>query len=128
MSTPVYILLRGNPKKPATSEDGEKPCGVVSDQKVAEKFFAGQTSGDPRDWVMFMLDEVPEITGEMTEEPPLPPPPPAAPKAEPAPATLAKPAPSLHDDVAATRKKVEDTTSQMQRLIQELRSKRSSKK
>jgi hypothetical protein len=76
MSQPVYILLRGDPKKSSLSEDGEKPVGVVSDQKVADRFFAEQTETDPRDWVMFMLDEVAEITGEPgTHEIPEPQPP-----------------------------------------------------
>lgn len=63
MSQEVYILLRGDPKKPSLSEDGEKVIGVVSDQKVANQYYAAQVPSDQRDVVMFVLDEVAELTG-----------------------------------------------------------------
>jgi hypothetical protein len=67
MSQPLYILLRGDDRKPSRNEDGQHVIGVVSDSKVADKFYAAQTPGDVRDVVMFMLDDVPELSGVMTE-------------------------------------------------------------
>jgi hypothetical protein len=86
MSQSIYILMRGDERKPSLSDEGLKIVGVVSDSKVADRFYSGQTPGDKRDVFMFPLDEVPELSGimggsDIPEPVAAPPEPPTAPPA-----------------------------------------------
>lgn len=96
--TVVYVLFESD--RPINDKNPGNPIGVVSSEEKT-KLFYGQDSKH-RNYFIFNLDEVPEQTGVPGN--PIPP-----------------PAPAAMDD---TRKRVEETTQKMQRLLEEMRTKK----
>jgi hypothetical protein len=123
MSQSIYVLMRGDERKPSLSDDGLKIVGVVSDSKVADRFYSGQTPGDKRDVFMFPLDEVPELSGIMggsdnrlrNEAPPVP-----------TPATSQAPTidPKLWDEFKEVRREQQLQSIELQKRIDLLRKRR----
>jgi hypothetical protein len=126
----VYVLYRGDPKRPSTHEDGQKVYGLVSNKAMLKQFLSGHAPGDLRSYDEFEVDEIPELTGQMGVIPdpePLPPAPEPS-KAPTAPAPPQNTPRSVSDEVAETSRKVRQTNEQMRQLMEQLRGKTTPKK
>lgn len=99
MGKMVYVLLTVDLARNGDTQS--HPIGVVTSEAVAESFYKADHA--TRDYVPFLLDEVPEISGEMSSYTPPKPVKPATPQFS----------QETMDNLAKTRKMIEEATQKL---------------